>query len=451
MGWTVWSDRLDGTTNEAVATVVFDSRLHVFAVGIDDSMIYTKSTANGKSWGNWSSCGKKTNAAVTPVVFEDELFLFAKGRDDRVYQRSKSKITGWGEWELFSGVMTNIALAAAEYRSRLYVFAKKVDNQIYVRSRPVAGAWSDWQSLGGTTDVPVTTAKFQNRLYVFAKGLDDDGIYHSSLGASGGWEAWQGLGGKTSVPIAAAAYAGDLHLFARGYSDKRIYGMLAGANNSWSSWYPVPAVETTTRTALAAATFDNALHLFRVDRDDRKIYTQRQMVYDLPFERDGTWTTSGNFDTGGHGFGDQAFDYDFSHAEGAEIRAVRAGKVIFLENHAAGVNPDGTPTGPDYAGWGTCLHIRHSDGSVAAYMHLKFNSIKTNVVCGGNVAEGQAIARSGNTGRSFNPHLHFGMHSFEQLDSTCEARPGHDVQGQHIPVYFKSGNMPYRPANGDVL
>ena len=53
------------------------------------------------------------------------------------------------------------------------------------------------------------------------------------------------------------------------------------------------------------------------------------------------------------------------------------------------------------------IEILHSDGTIAVYGHLHWDSIRVRI--GANVARGQYIADSGNTGFTSGPHLHFAV------------------------------------------
>ena len=129
MGWTVWSDKLAGTTHHALASVVFKNKMHVFAVGVNDKTIWVKSSGDGEHWGEWQNFEKQTDAAVTPVVFDDVLFVFAKELDYKISVRSKARTGGWSAWESFNGT-SKTALAAAAFHSVLYVFKTRSNNQV---------------------------------------------------------------------------------------------------------------------------------------------------------------------------------------------------------------------------------------------------------------------------------------------------------------------------------
>ena len=87
---------------------------------------------------------------------------------------------------------------------------------------------------------------------------------------------------------------------------------------------------------------------------------------------------------------------DIAMPEGTPIVAARAGVVVRIENSQSGRgnNPSGN-----------YVRILHDDGTMGVYLHLMRGSVS--VAEGTRVAVGQQIARSGNTGNSTGPHLHF--------------------------------------------
>lgn len=90
--------------------------------------------------------------------------------------------------------------------------------------------------------------------------------------------------------------------------------------------------------------------------------------------------------------------WDFALAEGTPVLAARAGRVVDLVATATG------PSGQRGDG-GNWVRVLHADGSMAVYAHLQPASVAVRV--GQNVESGQLLARSGNTGFSTAPHLHF--------------------------------------------
>lgn len=87
---------------------------------------------------------------------------------------------------------------------------------------------------------------------------------------------------------------------------------------------------------------------------------------------------------------------DIAMPEGTPIVASRGGMVVKTENHQSGRgnNPSGN-----------YVRILHDDGTMGVYLHLMRGSVAVRE--GQRVAAGAQIARSGNTGNSTGPHLHF--------------------------------------------
>lgn len=87
---------------------------------------------------------------------------------------------------------------------------------------------------------------------------------------------------------------------------------------------------------------------------------------------------------------------DIAMPEGTPIVASRSGMVVKTENQQSGRgnNPSGN-----------FVRILHDDGTMGVYLHLMRGSVSVRE--GQRVEAGNAIARSGNTGNSTGPHLHF--------------------------------------------
>ena len=91
---------------------------------------------------------------------------------------------------------------------------------------------------------------------------------------------------------------------------------------------------------------------------------------------------------------------DFKMKKGSLICASRAGIVIAVKSDS-----DEGGLKDQYLNAGNHIIIRHEDLSIAKYWHLEKNGAL--VKLGDTVIAGQTIGRSGNTGYSAFPHLHF--------------------------------------------
>lgn len=174
-------------------------------------------------------------------------------------------------------------------------------------------------------------------------------------------------------------------------------------------------------------------------------------LYRFPFpsEKDAsTWTVRGTWDNGGHEVGqsnnptdEQAYAYDIGHATGGKVLAARAGEVIDLdEQWADDTHPaDGTP-GP-----GNYIWIRHGDGTMGAYCHLKSNSVRVSI--GQYALQGSWIAESDNTGQSGGPHLHFDVHTYGERGLLSAP----DLGTQLLIHFEDKARTFFRPAKGEAL
>jgi hypothetical protein len=126
--------------------------------------------------------------------------------------------------------------------------------------------------------------------------------------------------------------------------------------------------------------------------------------YRLPFpEDDGIHIGQGFSGTFSHTAPQSRYAVDFSLPVGTPIRAARSGKVMDLERWFHRSGSDLQRDGPR----ANYVRILHDDGSMAVYAHLDYSGV--DVQPGQQVAAGEVIGRSGNTGYSTGPHLHFAV------------------------------------------
>jgi len=95
--------------------------------------------------------------------------------------------------------------------------------------------------------------------------------------------------------------------------------------------------------------------------------------------------------------GKVAYAYDFKMPIGSPVTAARDGIVLRVEARFE----DGNRT----AGQENFIFVAHGDGTFGRYYHLTKDGVL--VAVGKRVSAGQPIGRSGNTGASAGPHLHF--------------------------------------------
>ena len=123
-----------------------------------------------------------------------------------------------------------------------------------------------------------------------------------------------------------------------------------------------------------------------------------------PFSADEEYPISQGFEgTKTHGSPDSQFAIDIVMPVGTAVHAVRSGKVMDIEEdfNRGGKNYK------KYAHKANHIRILHEDGTMAVYAHLDLASVI--VRPGARIFAGQKIARSGNTGFSSGPHLHFAI------------------------------------------
>lgn len=136
-------------------------------------------------------------------------------------------------------------------------------------------------------------------------------------------------------------------------------------------------------------------------------------LYRLPFSDGMNVRVSQGYHGGLSHKGLSAYAIDFSMPIGTPIYSAREGEVVGLDvsNHLGGA-------GPEYRPYMNYINIRHSDGTLGNYCHLKQNGSVVKI--GDRIKRGQLIGYSGNTGYCTAPHLHF---SVSKVDPISMRRP----------------------------
>jgi murein DD-endopeptidase MepM/ murein hydrolase activator NlpD len=157
------------------------------------------------------------------------------------------------------------------------------------------------------------------------------------------------------------------------------------------------------------------VRLGRVDADHDDAY-----LYRLPYADGVTYPVIQAYGAKLSHRGSEQFTVDFGMPVGTPVHAAREGVVVLFED-----SHDGGCWREECSKLANFVVILHDDGTTGEYFHLQHGSVQ--VAIGQRVARGQLLARSGNTGYTTAPHLHFGVY-----------RTAADGRTQSIPVRFST-------------
>ncbi|MEV7386923.1 MULTISPECIES: M23 family metallopeptidase [unclassified Streptomyces] len=118
------------------------------------------------------------------------------------------------------------------------------------------------------------------------------------------------------------------------------------------------------------------------------------------------YTLSATFNQAGGMWAAKHSGQDFAVPSGTDVVAAHDGTVVKAGGNGAG-------DGPAY---GNAIVIKHANGQYSQYAHLS----RVDVRIGQTVKTGQHIARSGNTGNSTGPHLHFEIRTTPNYGSAVD-------------------------------
>jgi len=158
-------------------------------------------------------------------------------------------------------------------------------------------------------------------------------------------------------------------------------------------------------------------------------------VYALPFDpADHYKLLQGPLGTFSHQAGSgNDYAYDWAMPEGSVVLAAREGVVIGVRSDSAAHG-----VGERFKNSANYIIIRHADGTYGEYLHLQANAAL--VKLGESVRAGQPIGRSGNTGYTSRPHLHFGVFRIRD-DQTRESLPVKVRTGSGVQDTLEEGRV----------
>lgn len=160
-------------------------------------------------------------------------------------------------------------------------------------------------------------------------------------------------------------------------------------------------------------------------------------IYQLPFASGKSFRISQSCNGDFSHHGNEKFALDFKLPENTPVHAARSGKVAAIKQDS---NRGGSSS--RFKADANYVFIQHDDGTTGFYFHLAQNSAV--VEPGARIEAGAMIARSGNTGFSSGPHLHFEV---ARVALTSTSDPG--INALSIPVQFDTTSGPVIcPATG---
>lgn len=134
----------------------------------------------------------------------------------------------------------------------------------------------------------------------------------------------------------------------------------------------------------------------QVDHDDGYIYR-------LPYADSVSYSVLQAYGSRLSHRGPEYYTVDFGMPEGTPVYSAREGTVVGIEDRF-----DQSCWQADCDQYANYVEIRHPDGTLGRYFHLQQGSVT--VEPGQWINRGEPIARSGDTGFSNVPHLHFGVY-----------------------------------------
>lgn len=134
------------------------------------------------------------------------------------------------------------------------------------------------------------------------------------------------------------------------------------------------------------------------------------------------------------------FGWDMMDDDQVEVVSIAAGTIIGKDDGNFDKNCSFTTA----ADW-NAVYVRHADGTVAWYGHLKNGSLTSKSV-GASVIAGEYLGVIGSSGRSSGPHLHLEIHAsnnalLDPYSGTCNNLNGNSLWANQKPYYEPTLNV----------
>merc|ERR1711988_1846535 len=207
-----------GTSNP-VAILSSEGFIHLFAKGIDNSLMHKTQFTNNTLfvWTEWTSLGGSlTSQPAVSLDAEGLLHVFVRGPDRALWHRcqvaslpSYEREVDWNEWQSLGGVFSSGPSAVLNGDGLIETYGRGADKAVWRKNQFLVDGipkWTNWVSLRGITSAgPAVRVRTDGLVDVFARGVDKQ-IWVKGQAVTGNatqFGVWKGLDGS----VLAEAFA----------------------------------------------------------------------------------------------------------------------------------------------------------------------------------------------------------------------------------------------------
>jgi len=252
-GLSVWT-KLNGRTDSAPATAIFNGRLYVVAKSDVDATIWWNSMTPNGVWGSWSPMDGFTTDKPSIAVFNGKLYIAIRGTDNKIYFRSMTTGETFSVWNFVPAGLTSVPPAIHAFNGMLYLAVKDSgDNKIWWNKMNTSDVWTGWNLMDGLSPSTAAMTVFNSLLYIAVRGSDNK-IYYRSMSTADAFTAWSSIPGFTDSSPALEDYNGKLYMVVKSNVDMAIWWNSMTAAGVWGSFAPMDGLSPTT-ASLAAPIF----------------------------------------------------------------------------------------------------------------------------------------------------------------------------------------------------